>query len=186
MLSFLKKVNIFSVLISSLTLLIGCLAPPTEDACHINTLLLYSSSFPADMWEEIGSRDLQGAPSKLGIERAGTSFSTPTQGVAVHIIYKFSTIAEANEKYPQLESSWFNLTPEGSILLSPIELQNLNLNSDNHKLDCSMKAIERCQFVAQYGNYIVEFKTDMPALTYSDLIHLLNEIDLNMLKCINK
>ena len=173
------------VMVLLLAFVIGCSAALTEETCQLDTMLLDVSSFPNNIWEEIGSRDSRGAPSKLGIERAGTSFSTPTQGVAVHIIYKFATSDEANEVFPQLESSWFNLAPEGSVWLSPIELQNLNLNSDNHKIDCFTKEIETCQFVARYENYVVEFKTDMPALTYPDFIHLLDAIDQNMLMCIN-
>jgi len=178
------KRNIFFMVLL-LAVAIGCSAPLTEETCQLDTMLLYTSSFPNNIWEEIGSRDSRGAPSKLGIGRVGTSFSTPTQGVAVHIIYKFATIDNASEIFPRLESSWFNLAPEGSVWLSPPELQNLNLNSDNHKIDCFTQEIETCQFVAQYRNYVVEFKADMPALAYSDLINLLDVIDQNMLMCIN-
>lgn len=163
----------------------GCSSKPEETACQIDTLLVDVSAFPSNIWEETGSRDTGGAPSRLGIERAGTSFSTATQGGAVNVIYHFYIVDEAGKNYQQLQLDWFNLAPEGSVWIAPAELDSITLNADEFRLDCSIKTIETCRLVARYETYIIEFKADMPVLTYSDLIRLLQAIDQKMMGCLN-
>jgi hypothetical protein len=166
-------------------LITGCSPSPQKTACEANNLLLDISAFPTNVWKEIGSRDRRGAPSRLGIERAGTSFSTPTQGVAVQDFYRFSTIDEAEKNYAELQTDWFNLAPKGSILISPLELQNVQLGADTYRLGCTQHVIETCRLVALYQTFVVEFKVDMPSLTYNDLVRLLQEIDRKMMSCIS-
>lgn len=143
----------------------GCSLKPEETACQIDRLLIDVSTFPGNIWEETGSRDTQGAPSRLGIERAGTSFSTTTQGGANNDIYHFYTVDEAGKNYDQLQLDWFNLAPEDSVWIAPVELESITLNADESRLGCSIRTIETCRLVARYETYIVELKVDMPALT---------------------
>ena len=163
----------------------GCSARVETKACKINTLLVDVSVFPGDQWEETGSRDTRGAPSRLGIERAGTTFSTPTQGGAVTDIYRFQDDAQAKKNYSQLQSDWFNLAPEGSLWIAPIELKDIDLHADEFRLDCSRKTIETCRLVARYQTYVVELKVDMPTLTYNDLTYILQTIDQKMMGCLD-
>ena len=79
-------------------LVTGCSARVETKACKMDTLLINLSAFPGTTWEEIGSRGTRDAPSRIGIERAGTSFSTQTQGVAVHVIYRFYDEQEGRRK----------------------------------------------------------------------------------------
>lgn len=166
--------------------MIGCLPHPQEVACRPDNLLLKTSSFPGNIWQEIGSRDRRDAPSRLGLERAGTSFSTQSQGVAIQVFYRFATLDDAEQNYPELEHDWFNLAPKGSTWLSPNELKNTHLRADKYRLDCSQDVIETCRLVARYQTYVVEFKVDMPALTDADFIRLLRDIDQKMISCVDK
>jgi hypothetical protein len=165
-------------------LLTGCSISVEKAACKADNLLLDISAFPTNIWEEIGSRDRRDAPSRLGLERAGTSFSTQTQGGAVQDFYRFATIDDAEKNYEQLQPDWFNLAPKGSVFISPNELQSIQLGADKYRLGCSQTVIETCRLVALYQTYVVEFKVDMPSLTYSDLVRLLQEIDQKMMSCV--
>jgi hypothetical protein len=156
-----------------------------KTACKADKLLLEISAFPKDIWEEIGSRGGRDAPSRLGLERAGTSFSTQTQGTAVHDFYRFATVNDAAENYAELQTDWFNLAPKDNIPIYPNELQNIQLKADKYRLGCSQTVIETCRMVALYQTYVVEFKVDMPSLTYNNLIHLLQEIDQKMISCVS-
>lgn len=156
----------------------------TKTACEADHLLLTISAFPTNVWEEIGSRGKSDAPSRLGLERAGTSFSTQTQGVAVQDFYRFASVDEAAENYIVLQTDWFNLAPKSSIWISPNELKDIQLGADKYRLGCSQDVIETCRLVAIYQTYVVEFKVDMPSLTYSDLVRLLQEIDQKMMNCV--
>lgn len=180
------KCRIFMVCIEILLIIstVGCSVKTTETACTANNLLLEKASFPDDMWQETGSRDLRGAPSRIGIDRAGTSFSTQSQGGAVQHYYRFATETEARNHYRMLQSDWFNLSSEADILTLPKELDNIKLRADEYRLGCSMDVIETCRVVALYRTYIVEFKADMPSLTYNNFTHLLEQIDQRMLDCI--
>ena len=183
-----RKSSITFVAALFVVLIMGCSPSPKETACEADNLLLGISAFPTPVWEEIGSRDKRGAPSPLGLERAGTSFSTQTQGVAVQDFYRFATVDEAEKNYQQLQSDWFNLAPEGSIWISSNELnnelKNIQLGADTYRLGCSRNIIETCRIVALYQTYVVEFKVDMPSLSYGDLLLLFQEIDQKMMSCV--
>jgi hypothetical protein len=179
-----RRLSLIEVVLLS-ALLIGCSSRIEPNVCKMDTLLLNLSAFPGTAWEETGSRDTRDAPSRIGIERAGTSFSTKTQGGAVHIIYRFSDEQEAEENYKQLLLDWFNLAPQGSAWISPSELNNISLNADEYRLDCSKKIIDSCWLLARYKTYIIELKVDMPAFTYIDLTNILKTIDQKMMGCLD-
>jgi hypothetical protein len=178
--------HLFAIEVSLLfALIMGCSARVQTKTCKIDTLLVDVSVFPGNQWEETGSRDTRGAPSRLGIERAGTTFSTPTQGGAVNDIYRFQDDAQAKRNYSTLQTDWFNLAPLGSVWISPSELSDVSLNADEYQLNCSRKIIDECWLVSRYKTYVVELEVDMPAVTYSDFIHILQAIDQKMMGCIN-
>ncbi len=164
--------------------IIGCLAKSTKAACEADNLLLETSSFPGNIWQETGSRDLRGAPSRLGIERAGTSFSTQTQGGAIEHYYRFASENEAKEQYKALQSDWFNLISVDTVWLLPEEFNVIELRADEYRLGCSQNIIETCSFVALYQTYVVEFSADMLSLNYENFQFLVKEIDQKMMMCI--
>ena len=157
--------------------------PEPKPACEADNLLLKKSAFPNN-WQETGLRDVGDAPARLGIEKAGTSFSTTRQGGAVQHFYRFASESEARKGYEDLRVSWFNLAPKGSVYSLPEELSEIKLGADEYRLGCSVGMIETCRFVGLYQTYVVEFSVDMPALTYDYLIDLLEQIDQSMLRCI--
>jgi hypothetical protein len=179
-----RKLSAYSVVALIILATLSCTIRRKKPACEADNLLLTAASFPGDLWQEYGSRDIRGAPSPLGIERAGTSFETRRHGGAIQIYYRFSSETDARNNYISLQDSWFNLAPEGSISTLPEELGNFKPGTDEYRLGCSQDVIETCRFVGLYRTYIVEFKLDMPSLTYADFIHLLQEIDKKMIICI--
>lgn len=179
-----RKFSIYFVVALSIVAMLCCSIKRKKPACEADKLLLTASSFPCDLWQEYGSRDIRDAPSPLGIERAGTSFETQRHGGSIQIYYRFSSETDARNNYISLQDSWFNLAPEGSISTLPEELGNFKPGTDEYRLGCSQGVIETCRFVGLYRTYVVEFKLDMPSLTYTDFINLLQEIDKKMMICI--
>ena len=173
---------VFALLVASTT---SCVEKPIEFVCLPDNLLLKSSSFPNDIWQETGSRDAQAVPSKLGIKRAGTSFSTQKDGGAIQDYYKFSNEVDARSNYVTIQSDWFNLSSKDTVPTTPEELDNIKLGADIYRLGCSQDGIETCRFVALYRTFVVEFKIDMPSLTYNQFIYFVEKIDQQMLLCIN-
>jgi hypothetical protein len=179
-----RKLSIFFVVALLIAAILCCSIKRKKPACEADNLLLTESSFPGDLWQEYGSRDIRGAPIRLGIERAGTSFETQMNGGAIQDYYRFATEADAKNNYMTLQYYWINLAPEGSVISVPEELVNLKLGADEFRLGCSQDVIETCSVVALYRTYVVGFNIDMPSLTYTDFIHLLQEIDKKMMICI--
>jgi hypothetical protein len=160
---------------------------PPEPPCPIESLLFEVQFFPGKEWEEIGSRSSRGAPSSLGIERIGTTFSTPTQGGAIHHIYRFWDSKEAGHGFEELTNTWFSLVEGYTEWATPSELADLSPNVDQFLLECHIRInnqVERCQYTAQYESYVVEFSADMLALDYDDFIELVTEIDKRVASCL--
>ena len=163
-------------------------APP-DPPCPIEGLLLDVSLFPGEGWEEIGPRDAQGAPSRKGIERIGTSFSTPTKGVAIQHIYRFWDSREARKGYTDLVNTWFSSREGETDWLTPPDLAEFSTNADQFRLACNihlLSGVERCQYIAQYEPYVIEFSTDMLALSHEDFIELVREIDQRVTSCLGQ
>lgn len=179
-----RKITLLSVVAMLVLASLSCIIRRKKPACEADNLLLTVSSFPGDLWEEIGSREARDVPSPLGIDRAGTSFSTQRHGIALQKYFRFSSETDSVENYLSLKESWFNLAPEGSIRIIPEDLSELKLGADEYCVGCTQGVIETCRFVGLYRTYVVEFKLDMPSATYSDFIRLLEEIDQKMLMCI--
>lgn len=179
-----RKLSAYSVVALIILATLSCTIRLKKPACEADNLLLTAASFPGDLWQEFGSRDMRTAPSPLGIERAGTSFETQRHGGAIQDYYRFATEADAKNNYMTLQYYWINLAPEGSVISVPEELGNLKLGADEFRLGCSQDVIETCSVVALYRTYVVGFNIDMPSLTYTDFIQLLEDIDQKMLACI--
>jgi hypothetical protein len=188
-----KKLLRVSALILVLGLYTGCsytlisFSSPPEPPCPIEGLLLEEHLFRGEEWEETGLRSSRGAPSSLGIERIGTTFSTPTQGGAIHHIYRFWDSREAGQGYEELTNTWFSPVEGYTEWATPSDLANLSMNADQFLLACHIRIknnVERCQYTAQYESYVVEFRADMLALDYDDFIELVNEIDQRTTSCL--
>ena len=171
----------------------GCIqfAAPPPAPCPIKTLLIDTSQLDGNEWEEIGSRNTRGAPRSIGIERIGTSFSTPTQGVAVNHVYRFIDDERAVKGYKDRVDSWFKKMKTKTKWILPSVFRDLVLSTDNFELGCSILSrgpsdVERCQYIGHYGPYVTEISADMLALTYDDFAVIILDIDQRMTKCLHK
>jgi hypothetical protein len=178
-----------SINISWITILfiVSCnLSFPIGVSCPIEDLLIVSSNLPGNQWEEIGSRSYRDVPSKLGINRIGTSFSTPTYGIAIEDVFKFSNETEAKAGYIELAERWFGLEPEGTSwkkLNFPFDEM---VNASEYRLECSVRPAHSnrtCWYIARYQNLVIEFKVDMLIVNDQDLFMILDVIDQNVQAC---
>ena len=63
------------------------------------------------------------------------------------------------------------------------------MNADQFQLMCRIHVgsnVERCQYIAQYQPYVVEFRADTLALSYEDFIGLVKEIDQRVTSCLGQ
>ena len=126
---------------------------------------------------------------RLGIERIGTSFSTPTQGIATHDIYRLFDQDQAMKGYREMIDTWVSDFSLGKEWSSPLKLQDLEIDAEEYELSCGFRSssiVERCQYIAQYGPYVVKFSADMSALSYEDFAQVVNDIDKRMIGCLSQ
>ena len=162
---------------------------PPDPPCPIDSLLLDVSFFTGEGWEETGSRTERGAPSRLGIERIGTSFSTPTKGGANQDIYRFWDSRGARKGYRELVNSWFSPQVGYSEWSTPPDLANLFTDANQYHIACSLyqsSQVEWCQYIAQYEPYVIKLSADMLALSHEDFTELVREIDRRATNCLGQ
>jgi len=162
--------------------------PPSAAPCDIETLLVQETAFP-EGWEESGPPRSEEATARFGIEKIGTGFSTPKYGVAIQDVYRAQDAGAAASGYQDFMS--FFLLREGETeWFLPSELTYGTPSADQFRLGCSTQrtsGVERCQFIAQYGVYLLRFHTYMSPemMTYDDLKHILQDIERRMVECLD-
>jgi hypothetical protein len=190
-----KNILLITVVILASGLYAGCsftvisFRALPDPPCPIESLLLDVSLFPGEGWEETGSRTERGAPSRLGIERIGTSFSTPTKGGANQDVYRFWDAREARKGYRELVNSWFSPQAGYSEWATPPDLANLLTHANQDQLACSVYVsgqVEWCQYIAQYQPYVIKLSADMLAISHEDFIELVKEIDRRATSCLEQ
>ena len=155
--------------------------------CPIQELLLDVSVLPGNNWQETGSRSEGSAPVRMGIEKIGTSFSGPTDSV-LQGVYRFEGESQARSAYRELVESWFTTSEHDTKWATPDTLANLVVNADRYRVGCNelqSGGLEHCQYVAQYGPYVIRLLLGTSALSYDDFIGLVNEVDQQATNCIN-
>ena len=160
--------------------------PPAP--CPIQELLLDVSAFPDYDWEETGSRSERGAPVRMGVERIGTAYST-TNGGALQDVYRIGYESEARKAYKDSTKSWFTPAEDRTEWATPEKLNNLTVSADLYRAGCNNRKLgdlEECQYVAQYGPYVIRFFAHMHALSYEDFIELVKEIDHQATSCLRQ
>jgi hypothetical protein len=173
---------------------IGCCGvficrPPPAAPCDIETLLVEETVL-REGWEESGPPRSAEATVRFGIEKIGTGFSTPRDGVAIQGVYRAEDASAAASGYQDF-MSFFSLREDETEWFLPSELTYGGLGADRSRLGCSThrtNGVERCQFIAQYGVYLVRFHTYMSPdmMTYEDLERILQDIDRRMAKCLGQ
>jgi hypothetical protein len=156
--------------------------------CPIQDLLLDASTFPDGEWLESGSRSEKEAPSRMGIERIGTGFSSKVDGV-VQDVYRFEDELKARKAYNSSVDSWFTPGEYETEWINPSVLDNLVIGADHYREGCNNSkpsGLESCQYVAQYGPYVIKLYAGMRALSYEEFNSLVTEIDKRAISCLSR
>ncbi|HNT26459.1 MAG TPA: hypothetical protein PKM21_18980 [Anaerolineales bacterium] len=160
---------------------------PHPAPCPIQELLLDVSVLPGDNWQEMGEPSEKSAPVRMGIEKIGTSFLNPTNSV-LQGVYRFEGESQARSAYRESVESWFTTSQNDTKWAAPDALANLVVNADRYRVGCNelqSGGLEHCQYVAQYGPYVIKLLLGTSALSYVDFIGLVNEVDQRATSCIN-
>lgn len=160
--------------------------PPAP--CPIQKLLIDVNTFPGSDWEETGSRSERAAPERMGIERIGTSFSM-TNGGVVQEVYRFEDKRGARRAYKDKNAPWFTPSDYETEWAMPHGMGNFAVNAEQYRVGCNdhkSGGFEQCQYVAQYGSYVIRFFAHMRTLTYKDFINLVKEIDHRATGCLER
>jgi hypothetical protein len=179
-------VMIFTLAISSCVgLKIQVDLKPQTELCSIEDLLITVSDLPGDQWYESGSRSYRDAPSRLGIERIGTGFTTDTGGASENV-YRFKNATAANEGYFELSSKWERLVSDGTYWYTLDLPSDITIEADNYRLECSVTGankVRKCWFIAQYDTTVIEFKSYMIGIDDNDFFNIIKNIDSKAINC---
>ena len=158
-------------------------ATPPPAPCPIESLLVDESVVP-DEWYF----SMYGDPtSRFGVEFEKVHFNSQYGG-GTQNVYREWTEREAQRGYRSLVKSWFSPQGELTEWVLPSELSYHGLIADQMQLGCATDIFaktQRCQFIAQYGVYVVWFQASMSeVMTYSDFEVVLRDIDRRMAECL--
>ena len=182
-----KKISLMLWLFFFGFITFACQAPLLrKSTCPIENFLIDPINLPGDQWEEVGSRSYRDAPSRLGIDRIGTSFSTPTHGVVIEDIYRFWNVKDTQDGYNELKKDWFGSEPEGTTW-TKLEIPNdVLISANEYRLECSARPNQNgrsCWYISRYENTVVELKADMLIIKNTDLVNIIVLIDQQIMKC---
>jgi hypothetical protein len=148
--------------------------------CPIDELLITTADLPGNQWSEVGSRSYRDAPSRLGIERIGTGFSTIHFGEASENIYHFRTNTEAREGLSELSTLWEGLVPIGTDWYTVYLPSDILVDTNNYLYKCSVSGenkVKVCWFIAQYDTTVIEFKSNMIIVSENDFNKIIESIN---------
>jgi len=182
------KTNLIILLCSFVVITFACQMPYLQEVtCPLDNLLIESADLPGDQWEEIGSRSYRDAPVRLGTDRIGTSFSTPTNGIVVEGVYSFCSVEETQDGYDELAGEyWFELEPEGTTWTNLDIPDDVSLNAIEYRLECSVRPNQTkrsCWYISRYENVVIGLKADMLIITNVDLFNIIELIDQKVGAC---
>ncbi len=159
-----------------------CELAPKRDF-RTEALLMDESLFPP-AWKNtpiIPTADSHGAvehPSRDVVNRQGI-------GVAVHEIYRYECVNDAEREYRRQLDVWFPDTPLYDEWLPRKDLRALLAFADEAYLACANRGrpheekITNCGMLARYHEYVVRFSTQVvpPYLTFEGLARILKGLD---------
>jgi len=129
-----------------------------------------------------------GDPStRFGVEFESANF-TSQYGGGIHDVYREWSVRKARDSYRSLAKSYFSPRDKLTAWDLPPELTYQSSIADQAQIGCATtisSQSQRCQFVAQYGVYVVWFHASMSeVMTYSDFEAILQNIDERMATCL--
>lgn len=155
--------------------------------CDIQDVLLEASEFPDNSWIETGSRSISGAPLRMGIDRVGTSYSTVNDG-ALNEAYQFKNDNQAKKAFNNSSKTWFISSEYRTDWMIPPELDKLAVNADRFQVGCNHlvdDGNEHCQYVAQYGSFVVYLLAGMNSLSYEEFNIIVSIVDQRAINCLD-
>jgi hypothetical protein len=158
----------------------------------METLLIDDSLVP-EKFDYVSSGD---PAHRFGVEFQRISFSNPHRaGQVVQTVYRDWTEREASRGYDDLAETYFS--PDAAFFCNdvetkwetPSEFASFSPGADQWQLGCLVGCStgeNTCQFIAQYGVYVVWSYADLSAaMTSSDYEQIVQDIDRRMTECIN-
>lgn len=162
------------------------ISPSEKKLCPIDQLLINASDLPGNQWYEVGSRSYRDAPSRVGIERIGTGFSTTFSGSVGENVHRFRNETDTKVGYADLADVWFRLEPEGTTW-TPLDIPtDLLIDPLEYRLECSVRpsqTVRSCAYVARYENTVFQLKTDMIIIEDDDLFNIIRLMDQKVKAC---
>lgn len=162
------------------------LATPPPAPCPVETLLLDEASFPSGDWEQLGSPSPRGAPSTVGVERLGTSFSAKQREVAVNHVYRFFEEGDAERGFYDLSETWFRDRPYETTWLVPEQIA-IKPAADEFRLACNYDKeleVHQCRFIGQYGVYVTELSMRTIASSEDEFAMAVANVDARLNACL--
>lgn len=189
-----KSTVLALVVLGGAILILGCSGETPTRTFNDEDLLVDLSVFPPGWYVDI--------PAESPVDRWGSvdgveiqfRADNPVSIVAIHTIHRYRSERDASKWYDRLQSSWFN---DNSILsltpwTTPDQLPYQSLLANKSRFACHDSNVGGratiCQFMGQYGEYIVIFHTVMTPddmqpqsyMTFTDLRRILEAIDERM------
>lgn len=162
-----------------------------DPPCPMETLLIDDSSVP----KELDSVDVGDPVDRFGVEFQQISFYGGVFGNVIQTVYRDWTKREASRGYDDLVETYFS--PDAAFFCNdvetkwetPSEFASFSPGADQWQLGCLVGCStgeNTCQFIAQYGVYVVWSYADLSAaMASSDYEQIVQDIDRRMTECIN-
>jgi hypothetical protein len=180
-------ITIFLILLLCVACNVLWVNPPPP--CPMATLMIDKSLFPEE-WFQQGPPDERNAALRVGIERLGVSFISMKHGVANEGVYRGRDIDDIKASYAEEVSSWFHTYEDETEWDVPAEFNYQSSMADRYRFGCQIRnlsgvrGVQSCQFVGQYGVYLVRFRADMsPIMTYNEFNTILQSIESKLAQC---
>lgn len=162
------------------------LSTPPPAPCPMEELLLNEASFPSGDWQQLGSPRPRGAPSSVGVEKLGTSFTAGQREVAVIGVYRFFDEGGAERSFHDLGGTWFRDRPSETTWFMPEQI-TVNPTADRYRLACNFDdafEVHQCRFIGQYGVYVVELSVRTIESSEDAFGTIVEEIDARFNACL--
>ena len=175
----------FSIWLAGCSLVQLELSTPPPAPCPMEGLILNEASFPSGDWQQLGSPRPRGAPSSVGVEKLGTSFTAEQGEVAVMGVYRFSTEKTAERSFHDLGQTWFRESPHETTWFVPEQI-NVNPTADRYRLACNYDTaleVHQCRFFAQYGVYLIELSLRTRESSEDMFSIIVDQIDARFAEC---
>jgi hypothetical protein len=121
-------------------------------------LMLNEASFPSGDWQQLGLPRPRGAPSSVGVEKLGTSFTAGQGEVAVIGVYRFFDDGSAERGFRDMGGTWFREDPYETTWFVPEQI-TVNPTADRYRLACNFDdafEVHQCRYIGKYGVYVVD------------------------------